>query len=89
MSIPTDTGVPPEDVPVEDVEGQMSEAAWDLTVEVLAVKRTARREQRRLGLTRTAGHKHFRSRLEKPNHQWHQNSKWPVNQTERNLFSLF
>lgn len=54
-SIPTDTGVPPEDVPVEDVEGQMSKAAWDLTVEVLAVERAAERAQRKLGLTWTAG----------------------------------
>lgn len=36
----TDTGVPPEDVPVEDVEGEMSEATWDLAVEVLPIERT-------------------------------------------------
>lgn len=37
----TDTGVPPEDVPVEDVEGEVSEATWDLTVKVLPIERTA------------------------------------------------
>lgn len=37
----TDAKVPPEDVPVEDVEGEVSEAAWNLTVEVLPVERTA------------------------------------------------
>lgn len=34
----TDAGVPPEDVPVEDVEGEMAEAAWDLAVKVLTVE---------------------------------------------------
>lgn len=37
----TDTGVPPEHVPVEDVEGEVSEAPWDLTVEVLTIEWTA------------------------------------------------
>lgn len=37
----TNAGVPPEDVPVKDVEGEMSEATWNLAVEVLSVKRTA------------------------------------------------
>lgn len=36
----TDTRVPPEDVPVEDVEGEVSEATWDLAVEVLPVEGT-------------------------------------------------
>lgn len=36
----TDAGVPPEHVPVEDVEGEVSEAAGDLTVEVLPIERT-------------------------------------------------
>lgn len=36
----TNAGVPPEDVPVKDVEGEMSEATWNLAVEVLSVKRT-------------------------------------------------
>lgn len=36
---PTDDGVPPEDVPVEDVEGQAAEAAWDLAVEVFTIER--------------------------------------------------
>lgn len=40
----TYTGVPPEDVPVKDVERKMPEATWDLAVEVLAIERT---EQRR------------------------------------------
>lgn len=39
----TDDGVPSEDVPVEDVEGQVAEASWDLAVEILAVEGTARR----------------------------------------------
>lgn len=37
----TNARVPPEDVPVKDVEGEMSEATWNLAVEVLSVKRTA------------------------------------------------
>lgn len=36
----TNTGVPPEDVPVKDVEGEMSETTWNLTVEIFPVKRT-------------------------------------------------
>lgn len=36
----TDAGVPPEHVPVEDVEGEVSEATWDLTVEILPIERT-------------------------------------------------
>lgn len=36
----TNTGVPPEDVPVEDVEGEVSEATWDLAVEVLPIEGT-------------------------------------------------
>lgn len=36
----TNTGIPPEDVPVKDVEGEVSEAAWDFAVEVLAIERT-------------------------------------------------
>lgn len=36
----TDTGVPPEDVPVENVEGEVSEATGDLAVEILPIERT-------------------------------------------------
>lgn len=36
----TNAGVPPEDVPVKDVEGEVSEATWDLAVEVLPIERT-------------------------------------------------
>lgn len=36
----TDAGVPPEDVPVEDVEGEVSEAPGDLAVEVLPIEGT-------------------------------------------------
>ena len=42
----TDAGVPPEHVPVEDVEGEVSEAPWDLTVEILPVERTEGEEVR-------------------------------------------
>lgn len=41
----TNAGVPPEYVPVENVEGEMSEAAWDLAVEILPVERTAGKRQ--------------------------------------------
>lgn len=41
----TDAGVPPEDVPVEDVEGEVAEAARDFAIEVLAVERAAIREK--------------------------------------------
>ncbi len=41
----TNTGVPPEDVPVKDVEGEMSEATWNLTVEILPIERAG--EERR------------------------------------------
>lgn len=37
----TDTGVPSEDIPVENVKGEVPEATWDLAVEVLPVERTA------------------------------------------------
>ena len=36
----TDAGVSSENVPVEDVEGEMSKAPRDLAVEVLPVERT-------------------------------------------------
>lgn len=42
LFLPTDTWVPPEDVPVKDIEGEMSEATWDLTIEVLSIERTVR-----------------------------------------------
>lgn len=44
----TYTGVPPEDVPVKDVERKMPEATWDLAVEVLAIERTAQRSHKPL-----------------------------------------
>lgn len=44
----TYTGVPPEDVPVEDVERKMPEASWDLAVEVLAIERTEQRSHKHL-----------------------------------------
>lgn len=37
----TDTGVPSEDIPVENVKGEVPEATRDLAVEVLPVERTA------------------------------------------------
>lgn len=39
--VPTYDGGPPEDVSVEDVEGKLAEAPWDLTVEVLSVEGAA------------------------------------------------
>lgn len=44
----TYAGVPPEDVPVKDVEGKMPEATWDLAVEVLAIEGTEQRSQTHL-----------------------------------------
>lgn len=47
----TDAGVPSEDVPVEDVEGEVSEATWDLAVEVLPIEGTGdEKTQSKLGL---------------------------------------
>lgn len=43
--IPTDAGVPPEDVPVEDVEGEVAEAAWDFAVKVFAIEWAAVKEE--------------------------------------------
>lgn len=40
----TDAGVPPEDVPVEDVEGEVAEAARDLTIEVFTIERAEDKE---------------------------------------------
>lgn len=44
----TYTGVPPEDVPVKDVERKMPEATWDLAVEVLAIERTEQSRHKHL-----------------------------------------
>lgn len=44
----TYTGVPPEDVPVKDVERKMPEATWDLAVEVLTIERTEQRSHKQL-----------------------------------------
>lgn len=43
----TDAGVPPEDVPVEDVEGEVAEAARDFAVEVFTVEWAAVGEKQR------------------------------------------
>lgn len=50
----TDAGVPPEDVPVEDVEGEVAEAARDFTIKVFAVEWAAVKQE-------TERHFHHRS----------------------------
>ena len=43
---PTYDGVPPENIPIEDVEGQVPEAPGDLAVEVFSVERAAKQAER-------------------------------------------
>lgn len=41
----TDAGVPPEHIPIKDVEGEVSESARDLAVEILSIEGTVTKKR--------------------------------------------